>query len=164
MIKRIVLTITALLVVLSVIGYGQGEEATVESTLMVETQLCTGIEERMPTGVAESFSANVEKVYLWCQVTGAADTTVVEHVWSYEGKEMAAVELPVKSAAWRTWSYKTILPEWTGNWEVKVLDAAGDVLKAVSFSVGAAQTTEPEEAAQPPDAVKPTDTTETKKP
>ncbi len=164
MIKRMFLTVTALLVALPVIGYGQGEEATVESALMVEAQLCTGIEERMPVGATESFDADVEKVYLWCQVTGAADTTVVMHVWSYEGKEMAAVELPVKSAAWRTWSYKTILSEWTGNWEVKVLDAAGDVLKAVSFTVGVAQATEPEEVAQPPDTVKPTDTAETNKP
>jgi len=164
MIKRLFLTITALLVALPVIGYGQGEEATVESALTVEAQLCTGIEERMPVGAAESFDTDIEKVYLWCQVTGAADTTVIKHVWSYERKEMAAVELPVKSAAWRTWSYKTILPEWTGNWEVKVLDAEGDVLKAVSFTVGVAQATEPEEAAQPPDTVKPTDTAETKKP
>ena len=158
MIKRIFLTITALLVALPVVIYGQGEEATVESALMVEAQLCTGIEERMPVGTAKSLSADVEKVYVWCQVTGAADTTVVKHVWSYEGKEMAAVELPVKSAAWRTWSYKTILPEWTGNWEVKVRDAAGDVLKAVSFAIGTSETVKPAEK------VEPTDTAETQKP
>ena len=164
MAKTLCLIIVAIVIGFPVINYGQGEESTVESALTVEAQLCTGIDERMPTGAAESFDANVEKVYLWCQVTGAADTTVVKHVWSYEGKEIATVELPVKSTAWRTWSYKTILPEWTGNWEVKVLDAAGDVLKAVPFTVGAAQTTEPEEAAQPPDTVKPNDTAETKKP
>ena len=164
MIKRMLLTSVVLVIGLPAVLFGQGQETSVGSALMVEAQLCTGIEERMPVGAAESFDADVEKVYLWCKVTGAADTTVVMHVWSYEGKEMAAVELPVKSAAWRTWSYKTILPEWTGNWEVKVLDAAGDVLKAVSFTVGVAQATEPEEAAQPPDTVKPTDTAETEEP
>ena len=164
MIKRMLLTSVVLIVGLPAVLYGQEQEAGAGSALMVEVQLCTGIEERMPTGAAESFSADIEKVYLWCQVTDAADTTVIKHVWSYEGKEMAAVELPVKSSAWRTWSYKTILPEWTGNWEVKVLDAAGDVLKAVSFTVGVAQATEPEEAAQPPDTVAPVDTAETKEP
>ena len=164
MAKTLYLIIVALVIGFPVVIYGQQQEASAGLALMVEAQLCTGIEERIPMGVAESFGANVEKVYLWCQVTGAADTTVVKHVWSYEGKEMATVELPVKSAAWRTWSYKTILPEWTGNWEVKVLDAEGDVLKAVSFTVGVAQTTEPEEVAQPPDTVKPTDTAETKEP
>ena len=164
MIKRILLSIALLICGLPAVLYGQEQEAGAGSALIVEAQLCTGIEERMPVGVAESFDTDIEKVYLWCKVTGAADTTVVKHVWSYEGKEMAAVELPVKSTAWRTWSYKTILPEWTGNWEVKVLDAAGDVLKAVSFTVGVAQTTEPEEAAQPPDTVAPVDTAETKEP
>lgn len=164
MVKKLYLIIIVLVIGLPVINYGQGEKATVESALMVEAQLCTGIEERMPVGASKSFDANVEKVYLWCQVTGAADTTVIKHVWSYEGKEMAAVELPVKSPKWRTWSYKTILPEWTGNWEVKVLDAAGEVLKAASFTVGTTQTIESEKIEQPPDTVKPTDTAETKKP
>jgi hypothetical protein len=164
MIKRMLLTSVVLIVGLPAVIFGQEQEAGAGSALMVEAQLCTGIEERMPVGATESFDADVVKVYLWCQVTGAADTTVIKHVWSYEGKEMATVELPVKSAAWRTWSYKTILPEWTGNWEVKVLDAEGDVLKAVSFTVGVVQATEPEEVTQPPDTVKPTDTTETKKP
>jgi hypothetical protein len=161
MAKTLYLIIVVLVIGFPVINYGQGEEATVESALTVEAQLCTGIDERMPTGAAKSFDANVEKVYLWCKVTGAADTTIVKHVWSYEGKEMAAVELPVKSMEWRTWSYKTILPEWTGNWDVKVLDTEGEVLKAVSFTVGASKTVKPKETAEPTDTVAPVDTAET---
>lgn len=158
------LTIAMLIVVLPGVSYGQGEKASAEPALTVEAQLCTGIEERMPVDTAESFSPDVEKVYLWCKVMGAADTTFVKHVWFYKGKEMAAVELPVKSPSWRTWSSKTILPEWTGNWEVKMLDAAGEVLKAVSFTVGAAETVEPAETVKPADTVEPGDTVETKEP
>jgi hypothetical protein len=162
MTKRMLLTSVVLIVGLPAILFSQGQEASTGSVLTVEAQLCTGIEERMPVGTAESYDADVEKVYLWCKVTGAAGTTVVKHVWSYEGKEMAAVELPVKSPAWRTWSYKTILPEWTGNWEVKVLDAEGEVLKAVSFTVGASKTVKPAETAEPTDTVAPADTVKNK--
>ncbi len=164
MTKRIFLTVTTVLVALAAILYGQEQETSAGSVLLVEAQLCTGIEERMPTGAAKSFGADVEKVFLWCKVTGAADTTMIRHVWSHEGREMATVELPVKSAAWRTWSSKTIQPAWTGNWEVKVLNAAGDVLKAVSFAVGAPKTVEPTKTAEPADTAAPADTVETEEP
>jgi len=155
--KILHLSLAIVIIGLTATGYTQGETAVGESALTADVQLCTGIEDRMPVGVAESFGADVEHMYLWCKVIGAADTTFVKHVWSYEGKEMASVELPVRSGSWRTWSSKTILPEWTGNWEVKVLDANGDVLKAVSFRVGASEAPEPVEEAEPTDSA---DTTE----
>ena len=48
---------------------------------------------------------------------------------------MARVELNVGSGYWRTWSSKAILPEQTGPWEVKVLDAEGTVLAAAGFVI-----------------------------
>jgi hypothetical protein len=42
----------------------------------------------------------------------------------------------VKSVAWRTFSQKKILPQWTGNWEVKVVDSSGATLGSVAFTVG----------------------------
>ncbi|MGH7644461.1 MAG: DUF2914 domain-containing protein, partial [Gemmatimonadales bacterium] len=36
----------------------------------------------------------------------------------------------------RTWSRKTVVPEWTGPWRVEVRDAGGTVLATVSFTVG----------------------------
>jgi hypothetical protein len=63
---------------------------------------------------------------------------MVKHCWFYKGEEMAVVELPVRSDAWRTWSYKTILPEWTGDWEVKVMDAGDNVLTSTPFKIAAA--------------------------
>lgn len=128
--------VAMLIIVVPVIGYAQGEE-TAKSALTVEAELCISVEERMPTGVADSFAPNVDKVYLWCKVLGAEDATSVRHIWYYKGEEMATVELAVESKSWRTWSYKTILPEWTGNWEVKVLDASDNVLRAIAFKVAA---------------------------
>ncbi|MBN2227194.1 MAG: DUF2914 domain-containing protein [candidate division Zixibacteria bacterium] len=116
------------------VGLAQ-ETSQPKSELTVETELCTGIEERMPVGMADSFAADVDKVWLWCRVTGATDTTVVKHVYYRDGVEMATVELPVKSSSWRTWSSKTILPSWTGKWEIKILDANDNVLATVPFTV-----------------------------
>ncbi|UCD94943.1 MAG: hypothetical protein JSU69_02520, partial [Candidatus Zixiibacteriota bacterium] len=52
------------------------KEPAVMPAMTVETELCSGIEERMPTGMADTFTPDVEKVYLWCKVIGCKDTTV----------------------------------------------------------------------------------------
>jgi len=118
--------------------------------LTVEAQLCTSIENREPVGTATSFTADVGKVYLWCQVTGAAGETTIKHVWYHNGKEMATIELPVRGASWRTYSSKTIPENWAGDWEVKVLDAEGTTLTTIPFTVGkTAEKPAPAEVKQP---------------
>lgn len=104
--------------------------------MAAEVQVCTGITDKMPTGAATSFGADVGSLYCWCKITGGSGETTIKHVWSHDGKEMASIELAVKGASWRTNSQKKILPQWTGNWEVKIVDASGATLKSVSFTVG----------------------------
>jgi hypothetical protein len=41
----------------------------------------------------------------------------------------------VRTPAWRTWSSKTLLPEWTGEWMVEVLTSDGTPLESVIFFV-----------------------------
>jgi len=148
---------------LSVSVWGQTDSTS--SITSIETALCTSIENRMPVGEDSVFSSDVGKVYLWCKVNGATDSTSIKHIWSYQGKEMAVVELPVKSPAWRTWSYKTISPQWVGDkegvslWEVKTVDAGGNILKSVTFKIIKAAQTIPKEAPkdlpkQPSDSLK----------
>jgi len=116
------------------------EKKAVETpAMMVEAELCAGIEERMPTGMADSFTPDVGEVYLWCKVTGCMDTTVMHHVWYRNGEQVADVELPVRSPSWRTWSSKKILSSWTGDWEVKVVDADGNEIKSLPFKIAAAE-------------------------
>ena len=105
--------------------------------MTAEVQVCTGITDRMPTGSATSFNTDVGSLYCWSKITGARGETAIKHVWLRDGKEMATVELSAKGDPWRTFSQKRILPQWTGNWEVKVVDASGATLKSVSFTVGA---------------------------
>ncbi len=131
MMKRgIILILSVLLICTALLA----QEKTV-AKLTVEAELCTSIENRMPVGAAKTFSADVGMVYLWTKVLGATDTVAVYHVWTYNGKEMARVELSIKSNAWRTWTSKNIMPYWVGDWTVRVEDAAGLVLKELTFKV-----------------------------
>lgn len=114
----------------------EAETTPVGQTLTVEAIICRAVEERQPMGRGDQFEATVGNIFLWNKIIGATDSTAVTHVWSYEGREVASVELPVKSALWRTWSSKKIPTEWSGLWEVRVIGSDGVVMATVRFTIG----------------------------
>ena len=156
MTKKIILAVSLLIFIWPVMIAAQEDQAP---TMTVETQLCTGIEEREPVGAADQFPSDVGQVYLWCKVMGCMDTTMIKHVWYYRGEEMAAVQFPVRSSSWRTYSYKTIPPEWSGDWVVKVIDAGGNIMKAVPFKLGEIEKEPAAEETAPVKPKEPEDTT-----
>ena len=134
MVNKSLITVLAVLLTLPAAVLAQVEGTL--PALTVDAQLCIGVSDRMPVGAADSFMPDVDSVFLWCRVTGAQDTTTIKHVWYYRSEEMTSIELPVNASSWRTWSSKTILPTWTGRWEVKILNAAGSELAVVPFTIG----------------------------
>ena len=108
------------------------QQSDVEVT---EAVLARDVVERAPVDTASAFPADVGRVYLWTRISGAAGTTV-HHVWFHGDEERGDVSLSVGGSPWRTWSSKTIPPEWTGAWRVEVRDADGNVVSEVRFTVG----------------------------
>jgi hypothetical protein len=108
--------------------------AAAQSGIEVEAAVALAIEDRIPVDTGSAFPADVGRVWLWTSVTGAEGQTM-SHVWSH-GEHEWVVELQIGADRWRTWSNKTIPPEWTGEWKVEVRDGAGTVLKTVTFTVG----------------------------
>ena len=111
-----------------------GSPVAREGGLTVEKMVfCTGIEDRAPAGENTQFFEQAERIYCFTRIGGAADTLEVTHVWYYGDEEKARVPLAVKSASWRTWSSKKMLPAWTGAWRVDVLGPGGEVLMSREF-------------------------------
>jgi len=108
------------------------EETEVGPSPVVRAVICPEVSEREPVAAADSFNVDVGSLYCFTEIQGS-EGTVVTHAWIHEGKTRARVELPVRSARWRTWSSKDIHPDWTGSWQVKILDADGIVLKTLDF-------------------------------
>jgi hypothetical protein len=77
----------------------------------------------------------IERLYCFTRITGATDDTQVTHVWYYGDVERARITLDVRSSSYRTHSSKKIQAFETGKWRVDILDAAGNVLKSVPFSI-----------------------------
>lgn len=105
-----------------------------EPVLKAELVVCTSVVERTPQGADTTFALAVDSLYCWTRITESTEETTITHVWLHEGDVMAQVELPVRSSYWRTWSIKKFYGK-SGNWEVKVIDATGNTLGRVSFTV-----------------------------
>ena len=96
---------------------------------------CTKVEKRQPVGTAKEFPATIGRLYFWTTITGAEKPTKIKHIWYHGEKKMFELSLNVKYKRTRTWSYKNILPQWTGKWYVKVVDEHGSELGKFSFII-----------------------------
>ncbi len=97
--------------------------------------VCTSVENRQPVGTDSVFSDDAGKLYCFTKLTSQTDSSEISHVWFYQDKQMAKIDLPVKAKSWRTWSAKTIMPAWKGDWKVEIQDSNGTVIKSISFRI-----------------------------
>ncbi len=95
--------------------------------------VCTSVENRQPVGTDSVFKADAGKLYCFTKLKSETDSLEISHVWFYQDKQMAKINLPVKAKTWRTWSAKTIMPAWKGNWRVEVQDSKGNIISSKSF-------------------------------
>ena len=136
MFKKLLFVIIAGLLLCSM-AFGQ-ETVKAADITVEELVLCIGVEERQPIAADTAFTNDVGKVYCFSKVVGVTEPTSVFHVYYHNDVEMAKIELNIKGTPWRTWSYKTIMPNWIGDWKVEVVDADGNVLKTAKFKINKA--------------------------
>lgn len=107
-----------------------------QAELKVNLKVGTGIQNREPIGVGDSFPSKTPELVVWTQVLGATAPREIWHIWALNGKDVFRVRLWVKSSSFRTWSRKTLLGE-TGHWTVRIKDDTGNVLATTSFKTTA---------------------------
>ena len=109
--------------------------ASVSTVSVGEAAIGTDVEDRVLVGQGFQFDSSVGKLYAYTRIVGAPADTQVSHLWYYGDQLMAEVSLPVRGTNWRTWSSKSVMPEWVGNWRVDVLAEDGSVLDSLNFSI-----------------------------
>ncbi|HSO18777.1 MAG TPA: DUF2914 domain-containing protein [Desulfosarcina sp.] len=102
---------------------------------VVQAVVCQDVVDRMPVGAGDVFPAGTARVFCFTRIVGAPAETEITHNWYYQGSLKASVVLPVRNDNWRTWSSKTLLPEWTGEWMVEVLSGDGTPLESIVFFI-----------------------------
>ncbi len=95
----------------------------------------TGVEDKEPIGVAETFPATTEKVYCFLEATDITKDTEISFVWFHGGNEMLKTNLPLQTGPrWRTFANKNI-GGMKGDWKVEIRDSNGNVVNEVTFKV-----------------------------
>jgi hypothetical protein len=114
----------------------QAAQPAEQSAIQIEDAVvCRDVVDRAPVGSGDVIAKESEKVYCFTRVIGAEDETQITHNWYYKGALKASVVLNVRSSNWRTWSSKTMSPDWVGEWMVEVLSKDGTPLESIIFFV-----------------------------
>jgi len=123
------------LIAMPVVGEEETPVPSSPGLIAEQAVICTGVADRSPVGAAELFEAGIGKLWCFTRIAGVEEETTVTHVWYVGEQKVHEQALAVRGPAWRTWSNKTIPPDWTGPWHVDVVAPGGVVLKTLSFTV-----------------------------
>lgn len=113
------------------------EQSGFSSGSVVRSAFTREIAEREPTEDLKDLTNESGQVKFFTELRDMSGQTAV-HRWQYDGKVVAEVEFNVKGPRWRVWSSKSIMPEWTGDWKVSVVNGAGEVISEKNLSVNVA--------------------------
>lgn len=92
-----------------------------------------GIDNREPVIMVDSIDSNsYTSISFFTELNDLSGHNVT-HQWTHNDKVMFEKTFEVKSAHWRVWTSKTLIPSWTGSWTVNVLDDDRTVLASNSF-------------------------------
>lgn len=109
------------------------DKAPMHNGEVARATFTTGIQDREPVDQITTLTTDKDKIYFFTDIRNMSGH-IVKHRWEYNGKTMAEVEFGVGGPRWRVWSSKSLLPQWTGEWKVSVVDEAGKVLSESSFT------------------------------
>lgn len=111
----------------------------------VRDVLATAVVEREPVQVSSPIPAEVGRLYYFTEIVEAGSATTLLHLWYWRNRNVSVVLLKVNGPRFRTWSYKTIPPTWTGEWRVEARTPDGTILSSKAFQVQASDSRDREE-------------------
>lgn len=112
--KKFVVFGIAVLMIFSSASWADGGE-------IARGMFAAGIQDREPVGASEELNTSTNPVYFFTEFKNYTDHALT-HKWMFNDKVMAEVTFNVKGPRWRVNSSKQMLPEWTGDWTVLVMD------------------------------------------
>ena len=92
-----------------------------------------GIDNREPVIMVDSISSDsYTSISFFTELNGMSGKTVT-HQWLFDDRVMFEKSFEVNGDRWRIWTSKTLIPDWTGTWTVKVLNEDGSLLERKTF-------------------------------
>ena len=87
----------------------------------------SAINEREPVDSLEKLPNSENQVTYFTELRDMSGQTAI-HRWEHNGEVIAEVSFKVRGPRWRVWSSKSFSPDWTGDWKVSVINAAGETI------------------------------------
>jgi hypothetical protein len=126
----------AIILMAPTLGSAQEDGSELAGDLVVSRlAVARGVQGREPVDEGTSFPQDAGHLVCFTKIEGAVGETSIFHVWSYQGEEMARIELTVRGSSWRTWSKKNILSGHLGEWVVSIEGVEGEVLASTTFTI-----------------------------
>jgi len=92
-----------------------------------------GVDNREPVLSIDSISSSAyTSISFFTELTDLSGHNVT-HQWMYNDKVMFEKTFEVNAVRWRVWTSKTLIPSWTGQWTVNVLDDDRSIMSTTSF-------------------------------
>jgi len=93
----------------------------------------TDISGHEPVDKIENLNSNNRSVVYFTELRNMSGQTAI-HRWEFNGNVMAETKFKIAGPRWRVWSSKNLLPSWTGEWKVSVLNGVGEVISEDVFN------------------------------
>jgi len=100
--------------------------------------ICRGVDEKAREVIrpADKFPGDVGKLFCFTAFKSVALRDTIFHIWYYNDQEINRVAMEIERGNfYRIWSWKTILPQWTGEWYVAVINSDGEELGRKEFRI-----------------------------
>jgi hypothetical protein len=127
--------ILSVLCVIAIVGISFPASAQEKEFTIARLVVGTGVEDKEPVGVAETFPEATEIIYCFLEAREIAKDTEVSFIWWHGDQEMHKITLPLQMGPrWRTFAYKNI-KGMKGDWKVEIRDVNGNMAKDIKFKV-----------------------------
>ncbi|GAB4347727.1 MAG: hypothetical protein Kow006_07770 [Gammaproteobacteria bacterium] len=107
--------------------------APLQAGRIARSQFTTRVVDREPVDRISELTAAENRIFYFTELLDMTGQTIT-HRWVYNGEVMAEVSFTVGGPRWRVWSSKSLLPDWSGDWAVSVVDENGEILGGNRFT------------------------------
>ena len=119
-------------------GLCKNAPAVAADAIQIELQravICENVKDLQPVNPAIAFSLTIGKVFCYTEFSSITQETFVLHKWYRQDALVTEKKLLLKPPRWSTYSSIQLRESDKGPWRVNVVNADGQTLKILRFSV-----------------------------
>ncbi len=122
------------------LGHAQSPSRPVPATpepklALIQAIVCEDVKDGIPHAASFAFSIATGKVYCFTLFDNITDDKVIYHHWIFRDRPSARIRLSLRAPRWATYSSIQLREADKGPWRVEIIDAGGQILKTLRFSV-----------------------------